>query len=186
MTDQKTGTAQEQKLLRLVRVQTVLIALLLAALSVFVILTARSLHRMDRSLDLVEQDLAAMDMDQVNGAVEALTNAANRLSGVDLDELNGAVAALREAATRLSAVDVDVLNQTISALEGAADSLAAVDVDGLNTAVASLGKAADTLKDLDINSLNGIISSLDQAIESLNRVSETLKTAVDGIKGIFG
>ena len=89
-------------------------------------------------------------------------------------------------AARLSAVDVDVLNQTISALEGAADSLAAVDVDGLNTAVASLGKAADTLKDLDINSLNGIISSLDQAIESLNRVSETLKTAVDGIKGIFG
>ena len=84
MTDQKTGTAQEQKLLRLVRVQTVLIALLLAALSVFVILTARSLNRMDRSLDLVEQDLAAMDMDQVNGAVEALTNAANRLSGVDL------------------------------------------------------------------------------------------------------
>ena len=68
----------------------------------------------------------------------------------------------------------------------AADSLAAVDVDGLNTAVASLGQAADTLKDLDINSLNGIISSLDQAIESLNRVSETLKTAVDGIKGIFG
>ena len=52
MTDQKTGTAQEQKLLRLVRVQTVLIALLLAALSVFVILTARSLNRMDRSLDL--------------------------------------------------------------------------------------------------------------------------------------
>ena len=29
MTDQKTGTAQEQKLQRLVRVQTVLIALLL-------------------------------------------------------------------------------------------------------------------------------------------------------------
>ena len=186
MTDLKTGTAQEQKLLRLVRIQTLLIALLLVALSVFVVLTARSLNRMDRSIDLVEQDLAAMDMDRINEAVTALTNAANRLSGVDLDELNGAVSALKEAATQLSAVDVEVLNQTIASLEGAADALAAVDVKSLNTAIASLGQAADTLKGLDIDSLNGIISSLDQTIQSLNRVSDTLKSAVDGIKGIFG
>ena len=120
-------------------------------------LLAGSVKQLDHSLELVQTDLEALQMDKVNEAVAALT----------------------EAADRLAAIDVEGLNETAQSLKAAADSLTKVDVETLNGAIASLKDAANTLKDLDIEGLNGVIQSLSKTAANLQKVS-------DAIGSIFG
>ena len=140
-----------------VKLQTLLLAGVFVLLLALVFTTALSARRLDRSMELVQQDLEALDMGRVNEAVAALT----------------------EAAEQLAAVDVEGLNQTAQALKAGADSLTQVDVASLNKAVSSLQQAADTLKTMDMEAFNGVIGSLNKAVASLQKVSDTLS-------GLFG
>ena len=140
-----------------IKLQTGLLAAVLALLVVLTCVVGVTARRMEKSLALVQTDLEALEMSQVNQAVEALT----------------------EAARQLAAVDVEGLNETAQSLKAAADSLANVDVDTLNGAIASLRDAADTLKSMDMEALNNVVQSLNKAVTSLQKVS-------DAISGIFG
>ena len=146
----------EKKKLSLQQIQTILLAGILVILLVGSILLAVQVSRVAVCLDIVEQDLQALSMDDVNEAVDALTEAANQLAAVDVDTLNQTATALRDAAENLKDVDIDTLNETIASLKG----------------------AADTLKDIDIDALNGLVGSLDT-------VAEKLQNAVNAIAGII-
>ena len=140
-----------------IKVQTCLLAALLFLVAVLVVVVGLTAQRVEDSLDLVQTDLEALEIQQINEAVAALTAAADRLA----------------------AVDVDGLNETAQSLKSAADSLSKVDVQTLNGAITALKDAANTLQDLEIEALNGVIQSLNSAVASLQAVTGT-------ISGIFG
>lgn len=147
----------EKTQLSLAKLQTGLLAAILTVLLIGSILLAVQISQVRSCLDLVEQDLQALNMDDVNDAVDALTDAANQLAAVDVDTLNQTASELKDAAANLKNVDMDTLNQTI----------------------ASLKEAADTLKNVDMEALNGLV-------ESLETVSTKLQNAVNAVTGIFG
>lgn len=146
----------EKTQLSLTKIQTALLAAILIVLLVGSILLAIQISQLSSCMDLVEKDLQALNMDDINEAVDALTEAANQLA----------------------AVDVDTLNQTASELKDAAANLKNVDIDTLNGTIASLKDASDTLKNVDMEALNGLV-------ESLENVSTKLQNAVNAITGIF-
>lgn len=140
-----------------IKVQTWLLAGVLILLTVLTATVGLTARRVEDSLDLVQTELEALEMQQVNEAVVALTAAADRLATVDAEGLNNTAQSLKEAADSLSKVDVQTLNGAITALKD----------------------AANTLKDLDIEALNGVIQALNNAVASLQAVTDTLG-------GIFG
>ena len=140
-----------------VKVQTILLAGVLVLLAVLVAVVCVTAKRMEKSLDLVQEDLEGLKIDQVNEAIEALSKAAERMAEVDISRLN----------------------ETAKSLKDAAESLADVDIETLNGAIASLKDAANTLKDLDIQALNGVIQSIDKTVRGL-------ENAVNTLKGLFG
>ena len=96
----------EGQLLRWMKLQALLLGGILIALLVCAVLIGSSVNRLDRSMDLVEQDLKAIDVDRINEAAASLKSAADQLAAVDIDALNRAVVSLRNAADSLSSVDV--------------------------------------------------------------------------------
>ncbi len=177
---QKNGnekTVQERQL-TLMRVQTALLALILVILLAAGVFVAREISELQSVMDVIEQDVKALDMDAMNDAVSALTDAAKQFSFVDMDALNGAVRSLTEAADQLSSVDANTLNETVTALRDAAKMLSDVDMKGINKAVSSLTDAVNNLKDVDIDSLNALV-------QSLETVASKLQSAADAISGLF-
>ncbi|MBR6120503.1 MAG: hypothetical protein IKQ04_09335 [Oscillospiraceae bacterium] len=153
----KTTTQRETAPVSLwVKLQTGLLAGVLILLLALVLMIGSAAGRIEQSFQLVQRDLESLEM----------------------EEINQAVTALREAADRLAAVDAEGLNRTAQSLKAAADSLTRVDVDTLNGAIASLREAADTLKSLDMEALNNVVQSLNKTVASLQKVSDT-------ISGIF-
>ena len=148
---------RQNSALRWTRLQTLLLAGVLLVLLVTAAVLGRELGSLHRSLELMEQKLTEVQMQQVNEAIDAMTEAANQLAAIDAEGLNQTAVSLRQAADRLTAMDVNTLNQ----------------------AIASLRDAADTLKKLDIQAFNDVISSLDAASENLAKIT-------GGIKTIFG
>ena len=128
------------------------ILLLLIVLTIFGVTAISSLHG---SLKLIEEDLQQLQMDDVNGAIDALTDAANQLTAVDVDTLNKTAASLRDAADTLSAVDVNEINTTVKALTQAANTLSGLDIEQLNGLISSLNTVAERLQ-----SITGIFSRL--------------------------
>ena len=152
----KIQTQGETKVSPWVKLQTGLLAGVMILLLALVLLLGFTAGRVEKSLGLVQTDLEALEMGQVNQAVTAL----------------------REAADRLSAIDVEGLNETALSLKAAADSLTQVDVEALNGAISALKDAAANLKELDMDALNSVIQSLNKTVTSLQKVSDT-------ISGIF-
>ena len=140
-----------------VKVQTALLAGVLILLAILVIVIGMTARRVEKSLDLVQTDLEALQVERINKAVDALS----------------------EAAGHMAEVDISRLNETAKSLKSAAESLADVDIDTLNGAIASLKDAANTLKDLDTQALNGVIQAIDKSVKGL-------ENAVNTLKGLFG
>ena len=129
----------QEKQLRQMRLQTLLLAailILLAATAVFLTGQIRDVGAM----------IQALDMEEINSAITAMTAAAEDLSNVDVEALNAAIAALSGAAENLTAVDMQVLNQAIASLSGAAENLQGLDIETLNQLVASLETVAANLE----------------------------------------
>lgn len=109
--------------LAILRLQTVFLGLILVIVLGVGFLAVREFRSLHRSLALVEQEVEALEMDRVNGAVEALTAAAENLSRVDVAELNATAGSLKEAADNLSQVDMDALNKLVASLTTVAEKL---------------------------------------------------------------
>lgn len=152
----KTEKTVQQRQLSLMRVQSALLAAILVILLLAGIFLAGKISELQSVMDVIEQDVKALDMDALNDAVAALT----------------------EAADQLAAVDVGRLNDTVAALKDAAKTLSEIDMKGINKAVTSLTEAANHLKDVDIGSLNSLV-------QSLETVASKLQKATDSISGLF-
>ena len=142
---------------RLMRVQTLLLAgifLIVLAVGIFAAVEFSAVHR---SLALIEADLQDIQMEKINDAVESLTKAADQLAEVDVDTFNETAASLRDAANKLSELDTEKIND----------------------AVVALTEAANNLSELDTEQLNALISSLEDT-------ASKLQNAVNGITGLFG
>ena len=162
----KPEKAQEQKsaeprqknpMLFWTRLHALLLTLVLVLLLATVAVLGREIGSLHRSLDLMEQKLTEVQMEQVNDAIEAMTDAANQLASIDAEGLNRTAESLRQAADRLTAMDVKTLNE----------------------AIASLRDAADTLKQFDVEAFNDVIQSLDKTSENLAKIT-------GGIGSVFG
>lgn len=132
----------QEKQLRLMRLQTVLLAAILVLLAVAGLFLMKQVN-----------DLSAV------------------VAQVDMDSINRAIAGLETAAGSLSQLDAQMLNETVAALRMAAGNLGAVDMGSLNQAVDALSGAAVTLKDLDIASFNELIASLETAAKNLEKTT---------------
>ena len=119
--------------------------LLLIALAIY---AAMGIQSLQRSLQLIETDIQQIEMDEVNTAVLALTDAANQLSEVDVEGLNDTALSLKEAADTLSGVDINEINTAVKSLTVAADNLSKVDIAQLNTMVQSLTTVAERLNNI--------------------------------------
>ena len=135
-------TDVQDKQLRLMRLQTVLLAAILVLLVVTGLFLMKQIN-----------DLSAV------------------VAQVDMESINRNIAELETAAGSLSQLDAQVLNETVAALKIAAGNLGAVDMGSLNQAVDALSGAADTLKDLDIASFNELIASLETAAKNLEKTT---------------
>ena len=128
----KPEPAREQKddrLLRLVKIQTAMLAVLLVLLAVGGIFAAVQVNRAMQLVNAVDmnrvntvvaslQEIAAdLDMENVGKTVEALQGAAKGLADLDMDAVNDGIQALTEAAENLQSLDVEQLNDLIASLE---------------------------------------------------------------------
>ena len=138
----------QQKQLRLLRLQAILMAgilvLLLAAGAFLAVQAVR--------LNVVAQRL---DMASVNRTIAGLEAAADSLSALDGEQMQQTVAALQTAAQHLSDVDMASLNEAIEALSGAAENLKELDIDAFNALIASLQASSENLE-----KATGVISGI--------------------------
>jgi len=141
---------REKKMLRMMQLQTVLLACILVLLLAAGVFLVGELANLGELMQLVEQQLQALDLDAVNEAVAAMAAAGEELSAVDVKALNGAVAALKDAAGNLSDVDMQALNEAVTALKGAAEGM----------------------QDLDFKALSDLIQSLETVSSRLERVTK--------------
>lgn len=140
-----TEEKRKQLLPLLQTVFTGAILVLLAALAIGAVVEFGTLHR---SLALIEEEVQQLEMDDVNEAVLALTDAANKLADVDIDTLNETAASLRDAADKLAGIDIEEVNKTVSALTDAANNLSNLDIAQLNELINSLNSVATKLSSI--------------------------------------
>ena len=108
MKDQKR-TPEEQQL-RMIKIQTVMIAAILVLVLVFVLVMVTKVSDV---VAIVQQ----IDPEQINGAVASLRAAADRLASVDMDSLNSGIRGLSDAADELSTLDFEKLAGFMDSLE---------------------------------------------------------------------
>ena len=178
MEEQTLAPTEEQALtspvnlwMKLQVIFTGIILLLLLALAVGAALEFRSVHR---SLALIEEDVQQLNMDDINEAIHALTDAANQLAAVDVDTMNQTAASLKAAADQLAAIDMETLNKTVASLKDAAEELKKVDAKEINNAVIALTQAANNLSELDIDQLNDVINNLNTVANRLTALTSVL------------
>ena len=135
----------QQKQLRLLRLQTILMAgilVLLLAAGAFLAVQAVRLNAVAQRLDMAS----------VNRTIAGLEAAADSLSALDGEQMQQTVAALQTAAQHLSDVDMASLNEAIS---GAAENLKELDIDAFNALIASLQASSENLE-----KATGVISGI--------------------------
>ena len=137
------------------KLQVILSGCILLLLLALVIGALAGLSTLHQSLKLIEEDVQQLKMEEVNGAVASLTNAADQLSEVDVNALNRTALSLKDAAETLSAVDVDEINTSVKALTNAANNLSKLDIEQLNSLITSLNTVAERLQ-----SVTSILSRL--------------------------
>ena len=130
----KTETAEKKgDLLLFVKIQTALVAVLV--LVVGGIFAAVQVNKAMRVVD-------GLDMEQINAAVQSLSNIAAELEKLDMEGVGKTVEALRGAAQKLAEADIDAVNDGIEALTDAAGNLQNLDIGKLNDLIAALEKTA--------------------------------------------
>ena len=137
----------QQKQLRLLRLQAILMAgilVLLLAAGAFLAVQAVRLNAVAQRLDMAS----------VNRTIAGL-EAADSLSALDGAQMQQTVAALQTAAQHLSDVDMASLNEAIEALSGAAENLKELDIDAFNALIASLQASSENLE-----KATGVISGI--------------------------
>ena len=82
-------------------VKTVLLTCILVILVIGILLLAVQFANIQACLNTVQQELKAINVDEINSAVTALKDAANTLKGIDIDALNSLVGSLDSVATKL-------------------------------------------------------------------------------------
>ena len=132
----KTETAEKKgDLLLFVKIQTALVAVLVLLLVVGGIFAAVQVKKAVRVVD-------GLDMEQINAAVQSLSNIAAELEKLDMEGVGKTVEALRGAAQKLAEADIDAVNDGIEALTDAAGNLQNLDIEKLNDLIAALEKTA--------------------------------------------
>lgn len=90
------------------RLRAILAAVLALTLVVGVVIVAVEVKSFNKTVDdfkaEVSEEIKALDMENVNGAVVSLTGAANELASLDTDSINKLVQSLENVATSLSNV----------------------------------------------------------------------------------
>lgn len=128
----KTETAEKKgDLLLFVKIQTALVAVLVVG----GIFAAVQVNKAMRVVD-------GLDMEQINAAVQSLSNIAAELEKLDMEGVGKTVEALRGAAQKLAEADIDAVNDGIEALTDAAGNLQNLDIEKLNDLIAALEKTA--------------------------------------------
>ena len=154
---EETKRSNTEALLRMQRVQVVLIACILVVVLAAGVFLALQFNSINQVVGLIDQRVQSFDMESLNNAVESFTEASDKITSIDIDELNRTVTSLKEAADNIGSMDIRKLNDAVTALKDAAKNLSGIDVESLN--------------------------SLVQALQS---VAERLERAVSAISGIFG
>lgn len=161
MNDENHGKMLADKLLKVrllhMRLQTIIQGAILLVLVGAVVFLGGQFSTLRRCMNLIDADLQALDMNEVNTAVDALSDAADRFSEIDVNSLNATVSSLHEAADKLGNVDIPAMNDAVDALKGAAGKLENVDVDSLNSLVGSLEEVASKLQNA-VNAVSGVFS----------------------------
>ena len=121
--------------MKLMKMQTAILAAILVILLIAGIFVAAEFSTIHRSISTLQTEVESLEMDSVNDAVAALTEAAENLAAVDVSTLNETAVSLREAADTLALIDTDTLNSTAASLKEAANNLSKVDTDSLNSLV---------------------------------------------------
>ena len=137
---------QDQKLLRWMQIQTIIMAVILVLLLAAGIFLVSQVAELGNLLWLMEEKLQALDLEAINEAVESLSAAGQEMANIDVKALNAAVAALKDAAGNLSAVDMEALNGAIDSLSGAAEGMMEMDFKALNELVETLDAVATRLE----------------------------------------
>ena len=121
----------QKKALRSGRIRTVLVAvfgaLVLGAMGYLVF----SFISAGEVLKVIETEIRAIDIDEINDTVAALEKAAENLTKVDIASINSTVRSLKEAAQTLSDVDISALNELVKSLQTTATALENV-INGWN------------------------------------------------------
>ncbi len=86
------------------KLQAVAMCVLLVVLTYFTISTSVKMHKLDRSIELVEQDLEQLQMKDVNEAIDALSAAADNFARIDMDAFNQTVDNLNRVTESLAKV----------------------------------------------------------------------------------
>ena len=87
-----------------IKLESVAMCILLLLLTYFSISTSIKMHKLDRSIELVEQDLEQLHMEDVNQAIDSLTSAADNLAKLDMDNFNETVDNLKTVTDGLARV----------------------------------------------------------------------------------
>ncbi len=159
MNDENNGKMLADKLLKVrllhMRLQTIIQGAILLVLVGAVVFVSGQFSTLRRCINLIDADLQALDMNEVNAAVDALSDAAERFSGIDVNSLNATVDSLHDAADQLGSADIPAMNDAVGALKGAAGKLENVDVESLNALVGSLEEVASKLQNA-VNAIGGV------------------------------
>lgn len=91
----------EQRQLLHARVQTAILAAILLLLLVAAGLLIKEFAALRECMDTIQENVQAIDVDAINGAVDALTDAANNLESVDTQSLNSVLSSLQSVAAQL-------------------------------------------------------------------------------------
>ena len=174
----QTDTNIAEKQLKLLRMQTIMTACILAIVLIAGIFAVKEFASLRSGMDMIEQKIETLDVETLNDAIGAFTDAAEQFNSINMDEFNGTVESLQAAAENFGSVNMERFNGTVESLQTAAENFGSVDIDRLNEAVSSLKGAADTFKSIDVEALNSLVHALET-------VSTRLENAVSAITGIF-
>ena len=109
------GTVEERQLLQM-KIQTGILVFILVLLFAFVAVILVQVN------DVVTQ-IKQIDLNAVNGAIQAVQDVAEELSDIDMHAVNEGIAALGGAAGNLQNLDMGALNKVVGSLTAVAEKL---------------------------------------------------------------
>ena len=130
---------EHDSLIRLVKIQTILICVLVALLLAGMIAVGAGVGRLNRAVLSLENVREQIDPEALSESVQSFREAAEQLKEIDVE-------AFSEAAGRLGELDMDSVNNAVSALTDAGSNLSRMDVDSVNQVLSSLRTVSEKLE----------------------------------------